>query len=252
MTTPTPDLDLVRSHDPAADIHPDPDSPTGQAILARATTDQGGDITHTGTSGTRPAPRRVLVAVATLSIVTGAAAVAKVGPFANEWEACHEAPSEAGRNVPFPECAEFVSERVLAEAEADGSEFERRVLADGVVTRAEYDEAAQRTAACIQDALDEVGATGATASAAESEWQLGFRYGFQISYPADFDRSTLPWAEDDSTTGPTGDDDDNTVQPATRITDEMVQGDPMMRCPAEHYNRIDRLWEAQQIAAQDD
>lgn len=249
MTTPTPDLDLLRDHDPAADIHPDPDSTTAQLIRARTTIDPEDDPAKIRTGRTRLAPRRVLIAVAALSIVTGAAAVAQRGPFANEWEACHAAPAEAGRDVPFPECAKFVSERVLAEAETDGSEFERRVLADRIVTRAEYDEAARRTAACIQGSLDAAGATGATAAAVEHEWQLGFRYGFQVSYPDGFDRDTLPWAAND---GPTGDQDDDTDQPATRITDEMVQSDPMMRCPAEHYERIDRLWEAQQIAAQGD
>ena len=62
-------------------------------------------------------------------------------------------------------------------------------------------------------------------------------------------RWALPWVQDEAG-GPTG--DDATVESATPLTDEMVRRDPMLRCPAEHFDRIDRLWEAQQIAAQSD
>ena len=243
MTNSTNDLDLLRAHDPAAGVDPDPSSMTGQAIRHRIVT----------ASGENPAPasrgsgrRRFLVAtVATLSVATGAAAVAQIGPFANEWDACHEAPGEAGRNVPYPECADFVTDRVLAETDADGSKFEREVLSDGQVTRDEYREAAQRTAACIQDALTQAGVPEASATAElETLSDLGPSYMFKIKYPEGFDSSTLPWRQDDVAA------DGEATQQATRLTDDMVQRDPMSRCPAEHFDRIHRVWEAQQIAAQ--
>ena len=248
MNTPTRELELLRHHDPAAELNPDPESLEALAIRSRALEADSTDASASRPRAGRRVPRRVAVGVAVLSIVTGATAIAQVGPFANEWEACHAAPGEAGREVPYPECAEFVSERVQSEIETDGSDFERQVLADGIVTRAEYDEAAQRTAACIQDGFDEAGLEGVEATAAESSWQLGFRYSFRISYPDGVDPDSLPWSSDAAPAEATGDSD--TVHPATELTDDMVQSDPTLRCPAEHYERIDRVWEAQQIAGQ--
>lgn len=245
MTTPTDELQLLRGHDPAADLDPQPDSPTAQAIRDRIVTAATDDVP---TPRRRTVGRRLVVAVATLTIATGAAAVAELGPFATEWEACHAAPSESGREVPFPQCAEFVTDRVLAEIAVDGSDFERQVLADREVTRAEYDQAAQRAAACIQEALEQAGAHGVTAEAVEDSWQLGFRYGFLMRYPADFDTSTLPWNQEHSAREMS--DGGDAVGQATPLTDEMIQRDPVQRCPAEHFNRIDRIWEAQQISAQ--
>lgn len=247
MTTPLDELDTLRQHDPAAHVDPDPHSATAHRIQMRAT-GRGGQSGMPPLKRVSRTPRRALVAVAVLTATTGAAAIAQVGPFATEWEACHAGPSEAGRDVPYPECADFVSERVLAEVEADGSDFERRVLADRLVTREEYDQAAQRTVGCIRDGLEEASVTGAEVAAVESSWQLGFRYGFQVSYPPDVNTDALPWAEDETAPDTRGDDD--AVRPAIRITDEMMDRDPTLRCPAEHYERIDRVWEAQQIAAQ--
>lgn len=244
MTNSTNDLDLLRAHDPAAGVDPDPSSMTGQAIRHRIVT----------TTGENPAPasrgrgrrRLVMATVATLSVATGAAAVAQIGPFANEWEACHEAPGEAGRNVPYPECADFVTDRVLTEVDADGSQFERDVLSDGQVTRDEYRHAAQRAAACIQDALSQAGVPGASATAElGTDSDLGPSYGFKIKYPDGFDSSTLPWRQDDDVAA-----EGEATQQATKLTDQMIQRDPMSRCPAEHFDRIHRVWEAQQIAAQ--
>lgn len=129
--------------------------------------------------------------------------------------------------------------------EEDGSAFERRVLADGQITRAEYDQAAEHTVACIQDAFDEV-VDGAVASAIETPSEIGFRYGFQVAYPPAISSDDLPWSEGTDETA----DDSAGHQTAQPLTDAMIQ-DPMERCPQEHFHRVSQIWQAQQIARQD-
>lgn len=122
-------------------------------------------------------------------------------------------------------CAESIRDDVLAEVGADGSAFERSVLADAEVTPAEYEEAAHRATACMNQILGKA-RPGATVEAVQHETSLGPQYGFEYVVPDDGQRVIA-----------------NEV-------DRAAQQVEAASCLQEHFDSVHQIWTAEMIAAQ--
>lgn len=122
-------------------------------------------------------------------------------------------------------CADAIRSDVLATVEADGSAFERSVLADSEVTQSEYEEAAQRATACMNQVLGEV-VPGASVNAVRHETSLGEQYGFEYVIP---------------------DNDEGITPQQIDRAEEQVDA---ASCRQKHFDNVHQVWVAGMIAAQ--
>lgn len=230
------ELERLAAHDPAADVQPNPEAPAAWALRDRIVTGGGQQQPSTRRSArpVRVTRRRLVTVLAVVSLGTGAVAVADRGPFGSVDDAC--APVQ-GRDTPLPECGDLRIDEIIERVEREGTDFERQVLADGQVDRAEYDAAAERTVACMQAGYDQV-ADGFDVQADINDSIWGPVYGWTVTYPDHVNANQVPWEQD----VPEGQ--------AVEVTDETIQRDPLLRCEAEHMADINIVWQNQKIADQ--
>ena len=172
------------------------------------------EITTMPTDATDPQPARprltfrrlaVLAAVAAMTIGTGVMAIAERGPFDDPVrESCEP---DIGQNYPGQECADHVIPQGVEQIEQHGTAEARAAIADGVVTRDEYDAPAERWKECAIDG----GLT--TFRLLPEDREIGFAY-------------ASGWEHVE------GLDDDEMLA----ISD---------RCSEQHFRQLNTIWEAQ-------
>lgn len=167
------------------------------------------ELTEPRSVRSRLTARRLIVvaAVATMTVATAVMAVADRGPFDDPVrEACEPA---VGENYPSDDCAEYVVSQAIDEIETNGTAEAQAVIADGVVSRDEYDAAAERWKQCAVD-------SGLAAfELVPEQREIGFAYASQ-------------WVHIEGMSG-----------------DEMF--DINDDCAELHFRQLSRIWEAQQF-----
>lgn len=147
----------------------------------------------------------VVGAVGVMTLGTGVMAVAERGPFDDPvQDACEP---DVGENYPTQECADYVIPQAVEQIEQDGTAEAREAIADGVVSRDEYDAAAERWKQC---AIDN-GLT--TFQLVPEDREIGFAYAAQWKHVEGLDDEEMFAIND--------------------------------RCAEQHFRLLNRIWEAQ-------
>lgn len=144
-----------------------------------------------------------------MTIGTGVMAIAERGPFDEPVrEACEP---DIGQNYPSQECADHVIPQAVEQIEEHGTAAARAAIADGVVSRDEYDAAAERWKQCTIDG----GLT--TFRLLPEDREIGFAYASGWEHVAGLDDEEM-----------------------LAISD---------RCSEQHFDQLNRIWEAQHFPA---
>lgn len=163
--------------------------------------------------------RRLVVAIATGAFLTvGTVAVAQLAP-SNVEAACELPNGEA----PGKECSDLMIPIFLDQITETGTVFEQEIAADGVVTRAEYDRAAQALESCALEA--------------------GFT-DFEAFNPSQESRSTL-----ERLFGFFTEDPEDGYHFRSSGSNPANADEALMECETAYFDHVHSLWHLQEVVA---